>query len=635
MNRSKPIPIPSRKSLIRQHLPSASLWQPDSAVSNCNLCKSSFSFLNRRHHCRKCGRIYCGNCITTGVIPDVINSISKSPVSAWNILFGNQHNECKDRKRKLCITCSHNIDVAVRDERVYKLVDAFVKSGLFSYDILCNLMTCNVAYYNACSSTQDSLCLLRQYLPFQAVKPKESNLIQSNYVHFMNTRRMDLIARGNFKLSRDVNHEDITKSLTLHRSLEILLFHTSTDKRIIEACKVYIKSKIPHILFRYKYSLMCICDFKFVFDVISRMPYGMRFDMYFHVKHIIPSVAAKIIESDEDLKEDVDISEKLQGMLIMISDTSVREKHFKIYKRFKKLIKKHTFIRFPGMFKYKVTDIRIQNVTMKSSKTSPTVIPIVYSSNGEKHIQAILIKKENIISDAIIMDCLHYIRYLSSEMSGVVITYEVVPLGRNIGAIECVNNSMTIYSIENRTTLQNFILECNEEETIISVQNKIVNSLFPQTVFTYIFGLGDRHNNNIMVTSNGEIFNIDYSTFLFGQAPTHKRMMTSKMYISQSIMNCIGENSKWHYLFNQKCQELYTRVRENLTGFVVNTYIPMMNFVGIDESVMKTHFMDRFVPSLNSHDACIAIEKLIDQSSSTVGSYRNFYERIKNALSSI
>ena len=37
-------------------------WQPDSEVSNCPICKSSFTFMNRRHHCRKCGRVVCAKC---------------------------------------------------------------------------------------------------------------------------------------------------------------------------------------------------------------------------------------------------------------------------------------------------------------------------------------------------------------------------------------------------------------------------------------------------------------------------------------------------------------------------------------------------------------------------------------------
>ena len=37
-------------------------WQPDNEVSACPICGIQFGFLNRRHHCRKCGRVVCASC---------------------------------------------------------------------------------------------------------------------------------------------------------------------------------------------------------------------------------------------------------------------------------------------------------------------------------------------------------------------------------------------------------------------------------------------------------------------------------------------------------------------------------------------------------------------------------------------
>ncbi|KAF7366860.1 Isoform b [Mycena sanguinolenta] len=42
------------------------LWKPDSAALNCDnfYCSTSFSLFERRHHCRKCGGVFCGPCST-------------------------------------------------------------------------------------------------------------------------------------------------------------------------------------------------------------------------------------------------------------------------------------------------------------------------------------------------------------------------------------------------------------------------------------------------------------------------------------------------------------------------------------------------------------------------------------------
>jgi hypothetical protein len=37
-------------------------WQEDAAAPKCNVCNKSFSWRYRRHHCRKCGDIFCGDC---------------------------------------------------------------------------------------------------------------------------------------------------------------------------------------------------------------------------------------------------------------------------------------------------------------------------------------------------------------------------------------------------------------------------------------------------------------------------------------------------------------------------------------------------------------------------------------------
>ncbi|KAF9049556.1 FYVE-domain-containing protein [Hymenopellis radicata] len=63
-----PSPISmSSKTRVNEHLAvlmPKSLWKPDSSSTYCDnfFCRVSFSIFERRHHCRKCGGIFCATC---------------------------------------------------------------------------------------------------------------------------------------------------------------------------------------------------------------------------------------------------------------------------------------------------------------------------------------------------------------------------------------------------------------------------------------------------------------------------------------------------------------------------------------------------------------------------------------------
>jgi len=42
-----------------------SQWHKDNEHDKCELCENKFTFFNRRHHCRNCGRVICRDCQTT------------------------------------------------------------------------------------------------------------------------------------------------------------------------------------------------------------------------------------------------------------------------------------------------------------------------------------------------------------------------------------------------------------------------------------------------------------------------------------------------------------------------------------------------------------------------------------------
>jgi len=71
----------------------APLWKPDSHAEECHLCKKSFSFVNRRHHCRSCGSVICGMCSTHRYLLTRIHAKKESRVcdTCWGQLQAIEH----------------------------------------------------------------------------------------------------------------------------------------------------------------------------------------------------------------------------------------------------------------------------------------------------------------------------------------------------------------------------------------------------------------------------------------------------------------------------------------------------------------------------------------------------------------
>ncbi|CAL5001812.1 unnamed protein product [Urochloa decumbens] len=62
----QPLPLP--------HDLSRDFWMPDQSCRVCYDCDAQFTILNRRHHCRHCGRVFCARCTA--------NSVPRSPGDA-------------------------------------------------------------------------------------------------------------------------------------------------------------------------------------------------------------------------------------------------------------------------------------------------------------------------------------------------------------------------------------------------------------------------------------------------------------------------------------------------------------------------------------------------------------------------
>ena len=81
---------------------SPAIWIPSKKITTCYECKEIFGWLNRKHHCRICGRVFCGNCANNwGKVPSLVN-ITTPPNTSYSVysLMSDEYRMCNMCKRK-------------------------------------------------------------------------------------------------------------------------------------------------------------------------------------------------------------------------------------------------------------------------------------------------------------------------------------------------------------------------------------------------------------------------------------------------------------------------------------------------------------------------------------------------------
>ena len=77
-------------------------WKLDKEYPTCFHCQSTFSIVRRRHHCRKCGHIFCGKCTSTKIAVEgsKTKNVSVNPASLVPRLAHNKQKLVKQLNSK-------------------------------------------------------------------------------------------------------------------------------------------------------------------------------------------------------------------------------------------------------------------------------------------------------------------------------------------------------------------------------------------------------------------------------------------------------------------------------------------------------------------------------------------------------
>jgi phosphatidylinositol 3-kinase len=195
--------------------------------------------------------------------------------------------------------------------------------------------------------------------------------------------------------------------------------------------------------------------------------------------------------------------------------------------------------------------------------------------------------------------------------------YRVLATSPNDGFVEYVANSYTVQNIlENYgRDLKKFFQTHNPKlSDQAEVLDTFVKSCAGYCVITYLLGIGDRHLDNVLCTTDGHLFHIDFG-FIFGN---DTKPSPPPMKFTKEMIEAMGGSQSQNYLdFRKYCCLAFNILRKhanlilNLLSLMGDANIP--DLMGdVEKNLLKVQ--DRFQLDLNDEDAERYILSLIDES---------------------
>ncbi|XP_041080817.1 phosphatidylinositol 4,5-bisphosphate 3-kinase catalytic subunit gamma isoform-like [Polyodon spathula] len=222
-----------------------------------------------------------------------------------------------------------------------------------------------------------------------------------------------------------------------------------------------------------------------------------------------------------------------------------------------------------------------------SEGASGSTIAIIFK-HGDDLRQDMLVLKTMAIMDSI---------WQGSSLDLNLIPYGCISTGYNIGMIEVVRDAMTIASVQRskggttgafkNDALFEWIREkCQVQEIYYQAMERFVTSCAGYCVATYVLGIGDRHNDNIMITEQGNLFHIDFG-HIMGNTKRFLGVNRERVPFVLTpdflyMMGRVGRKSSLYFKrFKEICIRAYLDLRSNSNLLI--TLFSLMMLTGIPE----------------------------------------------------
>ncbi|XP_039283155.1 phosphatidylinositol 3-kinase catalytic subunit type 3-like [Nilaparvata lugens] len=197
--------------------------------------------------------------------------------------------------------------------------------------------------------------------------------------------------------------------------------------------------------------------------------------------------------------------------------------------------------------------------------------------------------------------------------------YKVLATSTKTGFVQYIQSVSIAEILSTEGTIQNFLRKNNFNqagpyEIAPEIMDTYIKSCAGYCVITYILGVGDRHLDNLLLTSNGKLFHIDFG-YILGRDP---HPLPPPMKLTKEMIEAMGGvNSEQYKRFCKLCYTIFLHLRRhanlilNLFALMVDASVPDIALEP-DKAVKKVQ--EKFRLDLEDEEACIYFKSQLDMS---------------------
>lgn len=618
-------------------------WIPDKRCTICHLCQSQFTMLNRKHHCRSCGKIFCSNCCfkyqsLPSYLPHTHNRfLSNAKVKVCNICYSDivyiKHSKnliltmslipvtikelvecrCVCKRWKIAVDSVISVFKAIQYKTSYQTWSGLERRLLLTHWREFNghsrLMTSS---FRGLCGVVDLSDLVRHY--------KCGNTHTDCIYLFCNkTCSNELTPYDIFELFCGFPSDDILRCQEMESWIGILL--TRLEKKwvhifipwIIQGCTPEKQRIIANNIIPYIHKDIDMV-YKFYFECRMIIQSTHRNKTYYlslldRLKSII----------DDDMKKYLEDTEKLVHHFM--NPDHINEYYFKD-------------MRMPFDPSIVIEDVQVVNIKRLNTHTKPWVIPV----DTNKGLMHILVKNDDVRKDRFVTDVMRILISMTEEITFKM--YHVLPVTPESGIIQMIPNSITLYDINQTTTLTNYIIRENINMPMSHIRDVFVKSCASNCVLGYMLGIGDRNLGNILVTKDGYMTHIDFS-YILGTDPKLMEELT-EMRITPGMVNMLGgKQSKEFNELKTKCSSVYSNLKPYTFFWYtlfehLSTAKPAIDPHYGNTQDIQIHIEKRLMPEATKEEIEMTIIDIVDKNSdSYVAGWIDSFHHLKSSVEDI